>query len=144
MQPLPHYYHVQSHASPSNYLRVKSHSLPDLNVASPLEFDGPGGQWSPATLLMSSLSSSYLISFKTLARHAQLDWVEIDCVSNGLLDRVEKITQFVTIKHNITLKLNSKSSAEEALMLLHKAEEICLISNSMKCEIILDCNISIV
>ncbi|KPU82877.1 hypothetical protein JI57_03165 [Psychromonas sp. PRT-SC03] len=144
MQPLPHYYHVQAHASSSNYLRIKSHNLPDLNVASPLEFDGPGGQWSPETLLMSSLTSCYLLSFKALAKHKKLDWLEIDCISDGILDKIDKTTQFVKIKHSIRLKINNKTAIEDALDLLNKAEKICLISNSMKCDIILDCNITII
>ncbi len=144
MLPLPHYYHVKSHTSSSNYLKLQSQHLPDLNVAPPFEFDGPGDQWSAETLLISALTSSYLRSFKALAKNATLNWIDIDCLSKGILDRTENTTQFVKIKHIILLKINNDTSEKEALSLLKKADEMCFISQSLKCKIELDCNIAVV
>ena len=56
MHPFPHTYHAAAAAEFSGPVAVTSAELPRLETAPPPEFDGPGGVWSPETLLCASLA----------------------------------------------------------------------------------------
>jgi len=106
--------------------------LPALAVASPTEFDGPGDEWSPETLLTASLAGCFILTFRAIARASKLTWTSLHCEVTGVLDRVERVTQFVSF--DVTVRLELPPGADEALALraLEKVERTCLISSSLK------------
>ena len=52
MDPFPHRYVVSSSARPQDEIVLTSPGIPSLTTVTPPEFDGPGGLWSPETLLV--------------------------------------------------------------------------------------------
>ncbi|MGB5324481.1 MAG: hypothetical protein WBN40_03520 [Pseudomonadales bacterium] len=60
MEPLPHSYRVTVHGEPGNVLVVRAQNLPELQVAPPLQFDGPGDRWSPEELLMAPIVNCFV------------------------------------------------------------------------------------
>ena len=56
MHPYPHIYHASAAGEKTGMLTVRSAQLPDIESAAPPEFDGPGGVWSPETLLCAALA----------------------------------------------------------------------------------------
>jgi peroxiredoxin-like protein len=133
MQELPHHYRVNITGDVTNHLKVTADNLPDMQVAPPLLFDGPGDQWSPEDLLMSSVASCLILSFRAIARISKLDWLSIQCECTGELNRVERKTCFTHIHLRVMLELPADGNVEKAEKLLHKAEETCLITNSLAC-----------
>lgn len=142
MQSFPHTYNASVTASPSGHLAVTADGLPDLAAAPPAEFDGPGDQWSPETLLMSSLASCFILSFRAVAAASRFEWVSIKCQSSGVLDRVDKVTKFTSVTHHVHLLVHSEADIDKAGKLLQKAESVCLISNSLSAEVHLETEIS--
>ena len=132
MQDLPHRYSVASLANPEGDVTLQSNRLPALASAPPAEFGGPGDRWSPETLLVAAVADCFILSFRAVARAAKLPWLSLRCEVEGTLDRVERITQFTAFRVNATLRVPSGTNEEQATKLLARAEQICLITNSLK------------
>ncbi|MBV1913338.1 MAG: OsmC family protein, partial [Cycloclasticus sp.] len=105
MEQLPHTYTVNVTGTPDTTLSTFSNHLPIIKIAPPKEFDGPGDQWSPEELLMASLSSCLILSFKAIARASKLEWYDLQCDSSGVLDKVDRKVLFTKINTKATLLL---------------------------------------
>ncbi|MFT7245630.1 MAG: peroxiredoxin-like protein [Candidatus Azotimanducaceae bacterium] len=134
MKPLPHQYTVDAHASDS-VVSLSSAGVPTIETAAPIEFGGPGGYWSPETLLTAAVADCFILSFKAIARASKFSWEDISCTVVANLDRVDKVTRFTTLVITPKLVIAESESIEQANKLLAKAEANCLVSNSMQVEI---------
>ena len=141
MQTLPHHYHVQAKAQADSNLQVHVANLADLTVAPPSQFGGPGDLWSPEDLLMASVTSCFILSFRAIARASNLSWESLECNAQGELDKLAGKTQFTKININAKLVIAAGENSEKAERLLNKAEESCLITNSLTTESHLECEI---
>ncbi|MCF6193031.1 MAG: OsmC family protein [Kangiellaceae bacterium] len=131
MQALPHHYTVSARAESASNLKLSADNLPTMEVAPPPGCGGPGDVWSPEDLLMSSVASCTILSFRAIARASKLEWISLNCTSVGTLDSVERRTQFTEIVTRATLTITDESDRAKAEKLLHKAEDVCLVSNSL-------------
>ena len=143
MQKLPHHYFAQAIGKPMGTVTTDSGDLQNLEIVAPIEFDGPGDKWSPEELLIASVADCLILTFRAIASASKLDWIHLRCEAKGTLDRVDKITRFTEIHIKASLDINSKSDKDKAFHLLEKAEQNCLITNSLTAQIHLDIEISI-
>ncbi len=141
MQALPHHYTVSAKVEGNNNLELSADNLPSIEAAAPTGFGGPGDVWSPEDLLMASVASCTILSFKAIARASKLEWESLNCVSEGTLERVERQTLFTKIVTKATLTITNEENREKAEKLLHKAEQTCLVSNSLTSESSIQCTI---
>jgi organic hydroperoxide reductase OsmC/OhrA len=111
---------------------VASPQLPSLETAPPPEFDGPGGIWSPESLLCAAVADCFILTFRAVSRTAKLEWVKLECRVVGTLERVDSQAQFTRYATFATLTVATGSDAEKARALLERAEQSCLISNSLR------------
>jgi len=132
MQPLPHHYTVSAEAAPSGAVTLGSSGIEPLRSDGPAEFDGPGDLWSPETLLTAALVDCFVLSFRAVARASRFEWNRLDCRAEGTLERIDRVTSFTAFTVKARLEVPSGSDIERARKLLAKAEEVCLISNSLK------------
>jgi len=132
MHPYPHKYVASAAAQNAGLFGVTSPELPSLETAPPPEFDGPGGIWSPETLLCASLVSCFILSFRPIARLARCDWLQLDCRVEGVLDRVERVSQFTRFTTFARLTVPAGTDVAKARQLLERAEHTCLIANSLR------------
>lgn len=132
MQAFPHFYKVASEATTDSPVTLKSAGVVDLLSTAPKEFGGSGEEWSPEGLLVASIADCYIMSFKALARASSLDWENIACDAVGKLDRVEKVTQFIQYDLMVSLTIPDTASRALAERMLQKSKEICLVTNSLK------------
>lgn len=111
---------------------------PDVEVATPPEFKGHENIWSPEDLFVASANVCLMTTFLAVAERAGLAFSSYESTAEGQLELVEGKFQFtaITIRPSITLKLGG--DAAKAKELIEKAERNCLISNSMKAEMILE------
>lgn len=138
MQAMPHQYLVNANATPNTNLVVSVTNLPALEMAAPEQFGGPGDKWSPEDMLMASISSCFILSFKAIARASNFEWVTIECHSQGTLDRVDGATQFTKVVTDVNLVIPETEDTQNAQKLLHKADKSCLVANSLRTEILLN------
>ncbi len=106
--------------------------LPTLETAAPPEFDGPGGVWSPETLLCASVADCFILTFRAVARAARFEWQRLECRVEGVLERVERVSQFTRYTTIARLTIPSGADVAKARVLLEQAEHGCLISNSLR------------
>jgi organic hydroperoxide reductase OsmC/OhrA len=131
MQNFPHHYTATATGQAEGTVIVTSTGLPALVTASPPEFDGPEGLWSPETMLVGAVSNCYILTFRAIARAARLGWDEVRCRVVGVLDRVDRVTRFTEMHLYVQLQLPPGGDVEKAQRLLEKAEQACLITNSL-------------
>jgi organic hydroperoxide reductase OsmC/OhrA len=141
MHPYPHSYRVSTAAAATGNVTVSSPGLVDLPSAPPVEFDGPGGLWSPETLLCAAVADCFILSFRAVARASKFEWTQLGCHVEGILDRADGTTRFTRYVTRVTLTVPTGTDRARAQTLLEKAEHVCLISNSLNGERELHCEI---
>ena len=67
MKPLPHLYDVHLSGGASGYAQVSTAGVPELRMAPPADYDGPGDAWSPEHLLLASVQTCFLFTLRALA-----------------------------------------------------------------------------
>ncbi len=142
MEHLPHTYHSSISASPEGAIDVGAPGLQVFKAAPPAQFGGPGDLWSPEDLLMASLSSCFVLSFRAIARMSELDWSALEVTAEGELDKVDRVMKFTQVKLKARLTVSADVDPGKAERLLEKAEASCLVSNTLNCDVHLDCDIS--
>ena len=131
MHPYPHTYSVSAKGTTTGLVPVESPGLPVLTTAPPKEFDGPGDVWSPETLLVAAIADCYILTFRGVARAAKLEWNDLKCEVEGVLERVEGVTRFTGYTNRATLTVKPGADHEKAKELLERAERVCLVNNSL-------------
>ena len=143
MQPFPHRYTVSAEGAAAGDVTVSAVDLPVLATAAPAEFGGPGDRWSPETLLAATVSDCFVLTFRAIARASKLDWDRLQCRTEGVLDRVDGVTQFTEYHIHALLEAPEGIDSVKAERLLHKAEQVCLITNSLTGKKLFSCEIRI-
>ena len=143
MQNLPHNYVVSSRVSARENIELSSPGLAALDAAPPAEFGGPGDLWSPETLLAASVASCFILTFRAVARASKLEWTELVCDVDAVLDRVDRVTRFTEIRERVVLDVPAGTDEAKALRLLEKAEQACLVTNSLSAEVKLEAKVRV-
>jgi peroxiredoxin-like protein len=141
VQDFPHRYHISASAETEGNILLKAENLPQLVSAPPAEFGGPGDQWSPEHLLVASVADCFILTFRAVARASKLDWSKLEASAEGVLDRVDRVTQFTAITVRADLTVPAGTDIEKARRLLQKSEESCLVTNSLKASTHLEANV---
>lgn len=141
MQPFLHRYDVSAIAGPGGDVTLTADRLPTLLSAAPLEFDGPGDRWSPETLVVAAVADCFVLTFRSIAKLSNLSWTTLTCTASGTLDRVDRATQFTGFSVSVSLEIPDGTKEDDATRLLRRAEQVCLIANSLKAPCQLDVDV---
>jgi organic hydroperoxide reductase OsmC/OhrA len=132
MQPFPHHYAVHANAALEGDVTLHAERLPSIASATPTEFGGPGDRWSPETLFVAAVADCFILTFRAIAAASKLPWVSLECRVTGTVNRIERVTQFTALEMHARLMMANGGSEEQAHRLLAKAEDTCLVTNSLK------------
>lgn len=132
MQPFPHHYSVAARAAAQGHVTLTGDGLPAIPSAPPTEFGGPGDRWSPETLMVAAVADCFVLTFRGIAGVSRFPWVSVECSVTGTVDRVERVTQFTALEVRARLTVPSGANEDQARRLLTKAEETCLVTNTLK------------
>jgi organic hydroperoxide reductase OsmC/OhrA len=143
MHPYPHTYIASASARGKGSVTVGSPQLPSFETAAPPEFDGPGGVWSPETLLCASLADCFILTFRAVSRAARFEWSRLECRVEGVLERVGRTSQFTRYTTFAKLSVPDGADTAKARELLERAEQGCLIANSVNGSRALETQISV-
>jgi organic hydroperoxide reductase OsmC/OhrA len=138
MHPYPHRYLVSASAAVDGNVTLGSPGLPELASTPPPEFDGPPGYWSPETLLAAAVADCFILSFRSVARASRFEWQSLRVEVDATLERVDGVTRFTRYVTRARLVVPAGTDATRARLLLEKAEKVCLISNSLNGERLLE------
>jgi organic hydroperoxide reductase OsmC/OhrA len=131
MHSLPHVYTVVADGGNSGVVELRSNRLSSLLAEPPPEFGGAGRQWSPEGLLCAAVASCFILSFRSVARAARLEWQDLECKVDGTLQRQDGILRFSHVAVLATLTVDPRQDTAKYRRALEQAERGCLIANSL-------------
>jgi organic hydroperoxide reductase OsmC/OhrA len=134
MHPFPHRYQVRIGAKPDGELALDSEGLAQIRSLPPPEWGGPGGYWSPETLLLAAVGDCMMMTFRAIAKASRFEWRELAADVEGVLERVGSHSRFTKITTRVRLVVPRGTDAARAQALLEKAEQGCPVSNSLSAE----------
>ena len=144
MQPFPHHYAVTAAADATTDVTLDGPGLPPLQSAPPAEFGGPGDRWSPETLLVAAIADCFVLTFRAIASVSKLPWISLTCEVGGTVDRIERVTQFTAFQVRAYLRVPPGTNEELAQRSLARAEQTCLVTNSLKAAPQLEATVEVV
>ena len=107
--------------------------LPDIEVASPPQFGGPGGRWTPEHLFVAAATTCWLTTFLAYAERSRLELVAVEAAGEAIVERGEDgrvSIPRILLRPRVTVK--SDEDREKADKMIRKAEETCLIARAMR------------
>jgi len=115
-----------------------------IKVATPPEFPGGvEGIWSPEHLYIASVSSCFMTSFLAVAEYSKLEFESLSIESEGILSKTDGKYVMSKIILRPILVINDENQESKAYRLLEKADEICLITRSIKTEVVTEPEVEI-
>ncbi len=138
MQPLPHSYQATATGEPKGEVSVSSANVETIITAPPAEFGGPGNRWSPESLLVAAIADCYILTFRSIAAAAKLEWLTISCDVTGKLERKDGVTKFTEYTIRAQVKISGQANEAVAIAALEKTEAVCLIVKSLTGTVHLD------
>ena len=136
---LPYYYETEVEWTNQRMGELEAPGLATLQVASPPEFQGHEGVWTPEHYFVASVNSCFMTTFLAIANLSKLEFTSFDSKATGKLDKVEGAGyQMIEIVLRPKLIIRYAKDLERAHRLLEKAEKNCLISNSIKTQVRLE------
>lgn len=130
---LPHNYVVTAIGGQAGSIQLGNKTLPELETNAPVNFGGPEGFWTPEDLFVGAVADCFILTFRAISRMSKLEWLSLTCDADGTLDKVGAQMLFTEIALNVTLTVADGTDTEQAERLLHRSEQSCLVTNSLKC-----------
>ena len=110
---------------------LSSSGKPSLKVASPPEFKGEAGVWTPEDLFVASVEICQMTTFLTYAERKNLQISSYESHANGVLEFVNDEYRFTRIVLFPTVIISNSVREEDVYALMLEAHEHCLVANSI-------------
>jgi len=104
----------------------------------PKQLGGEGDGWSPEDLLLASVNSCHLATFLGYCRRKGLEFISYESEIEGLLEHNGTTFVFTKITVRPRVVVKSEEDIETARQYLHRAHELCYMSNSVKAEVVVE------
>jgi peroxiredoxin-like protein len=118
---------------------VEGEAIPrTINFAAPPEFGGEPGLWTPEHLLLAAVSTCYVATLRAVAEASKFEFEGIEVPIEGKIEKLEGGFKFTRITLRPVISIHHEKDRERIGRLLEKAEQVCLVSRSLDCEIALD------
>jgi uncharacterized OsmC-like protein len=131
MKALPHRYDVRLTGAAAGYAELRTPGVPDLTVAPPVEYDGPGDAWTPEHLLLASVQACFLFTLRAVARFSKQEFLSLELEATGTVNRIDGVTRFTEIVLRPTITVAAGADRDRVLRILEKSEKACLVSASL-------------
>ncbi|HZQ21996.1 MAG TPA: OsmC family protein [Terriglobales bacterium] len=132
-------YHVTTHWTMHKRGIVEAESIPrTINFAAPPEFGGEPGLWTPEHLLLASVSTCFVSTFRAVAEASKLAFFGAEVEVDGKIEKLEGGFRFTKIVLKPRVTIHEEKDRERTGRLLEKSERACLVSRSLNCTIVLE------
>lgn len=115
----------------SGYAQLSAPGLPDIQVAAPTDFDGPGDAWSPEHLLVAAVQTCFLLTLRGVARRSKIDIVSVDVDAIGTVDRQDGVTRFTDLVLYPHVTVPAGTDCDRVMHVIEKSEKNCLVGASL-------------
>ncbi len=124
--------------------KLSSEGMEDITIATPPEFSGGVPNiWSPEHLFVASANICLMTTFLAIAENSKLNFISYSSGGKGKVERVDGKFFITQIELSPKILVSNEHDKERALRIIEKSEKACLISRSMKSEIILKPEITV-
>ena len=107
----------------------------NIEVATPPEFKGHYGKWSPEDLFVAAVNSCIMTTFLYYAQRNNLNLLNYKSKACGILEMQDGKLVFTQISVEPEIIVVSSGDYKIAKEFIDKAENNCLISNSIKAKV---------
>jgi organic hydroperoxide reductase OsmC/OhrA len=104
---------------------------PALEVASPPEFRGHPGVWSPEDLLVAAVSACTMTTFLSAVMRREVKLVSYESDATGTLEMADGTFRFTRVVLKPRIVVTRPEDRDAALAAFHEAHAGCLIANSL-------------
>lgn len=137
--PNAHHYRVSARWTRARRGVTRAEGVPqELDFASPPEFQGEPGLWTPEHLITSAVATCFVATFRAIAEFSKFEAPGLEAAVEGILKKGESGYRFTRFYIRPVLTLAREEDRERGLRLLEKAEKACLISRSLSGEMVLE------
>ena len=114
---------------------LSSLEKPDMEIATPPEFKGHRGVWTPEDLLVASVNSCIMTTFLYYARKEHLDFTGYESSAEGVLERVDNafMISHISVKPIVTIR--DREDTDRTKRIIEMSGRNCLISESVKSKV---------
>jgi len=117
---------------------------PDINVACPPEFGGHPGIWSPEDIFLASVEICIMTTFLWYVNKENLSLKSYDSKASGTVEMSGGVFQFSSITIKVRIGISSDDDRSRVERMMKKVERACLITNSIRTDVNIESDISIV
>lgn len=108
---------------------------PDLEVASPPEFRGHPGTWTPEHMFVGAVNLCTMLTFLAFAGRKGLRLVSYESDGHGTLEMADGRLRFTRVVLRPRIVIAAGDDVETARALFHEAEQACLVTNSIRAQV---------
>jgi peroxiredoxin-like protein len=118
---------------------VEGETIPrTINFAAPPEFGGEPGLWTPEHLLLAAVSTCYVATLRAVAEASKLEFEGIEVPVEGKIEKLDGGFKFTRITLRPLVTIHNEQERERVGRVLEKAEQVCLVSRSLDCGMVLE------
>jgi peroxiredoxin-like protein len=111
--------------------------VPSLRFSAPPEFQGETGFWTPEHFLLAAVASCFVTTFHAIAEISRFEPAGLELTVEGTIEKAEGGLQFTRLTLKPFLTVAREADQERGGRLLEKAERSCLISRSLKSQVVM-------
>jgi len=133
MQALPQRYTATATGGPEGPVPVGTEARPTIETGLAVATGDSGERWSPEELLMGAAADSLVLAFRAVAAEAELDWRHLSCEVEGVVDEpsADEPTRFSEVHVQAEVVVPTEGERVAAAQCLDRAEQCCLVTNSL-------------
>ena len=139
-------YRYRAHAHWTMHKRgiLEAQDIPrTVNFAAPPEFGGEPGLWTPEHLLLGSVATCYVATFRAIAEKSRLELGSLEVFVEGVITKEEGGFRFTEIALKPSITVERVDDVVRAQRLAEKAERACLISRSLSAKIAVQAKVEV-
>ncbi len=112
-----------------------SEGKPSMRAASPPEFKGEAGVWSPEDLFVASVNVCTMATFAAFVERNKLPVVSYSCSAEGTIEFVDSGYRFTRIVLRPKIVLQTAEAVPLAEKTIHDAHRSCIVSRSIATQV---------
>jgi organic hydroperoxide reductase OsmC/OhrA len=120
-----------------------SEGKPSFRAASPPEFKGEAGVWTPEDLFVASVNICTMATFAAFIERNKLPVVSYSCTAEGVIEFVDSGYRFTRLMLRPVIVLRTAEAVPLAEKTIHDAHKGCIVSNSITTRVDLEPLISV-
>lgn len=111
---------------------------PAFRVASPPEFKGEAGVWTPEDLFVAAVETCTMTTFLAFASRQHIPLVSYESSAEGSLEFTDDGYRFTKVIVKPRVVVSNEASLAQAQKTMEDAHHNCLIANSIRSEVVVE------